>query len=137
MNKEAFTFGNSNYFIEDEYVFESSNCLLTIAKDIFNDETIQYANKLLEKYNTDQERILNYMLDHNLREIYGSKYTEEEIKNSLKKPIVKIISKNNNPAYNYNYYGAIEFTNPALDGHFIILDFKDELLFESNVQIDG
>lgn len=43
MKKEDFKYSYPEYYIEDKYVFESKEYLIIINKDIFDEETVEYA----------------------------------------------------------------------------------------------
>lgn len=49
--KEDFKYGMPEYYIKNKYVFDSQEYFLTISEDIFDDKTVEYANRLIEKLN--------------------------------------------------------------------------------------
>lgn len=135
MKKEDFEYGDSEYYIdEDEY-------LIIISNEIFNEETVEYANRIIEKYEKEKDKILDYMLEKNLREFYNSiyDYSDEYIKNNIGRPQITINFKKDDthPEWKFNYAGIIEFCESDLDEHIISIEFVDDLDLSEYVQIDG
>lgn len=141
MRKDEFTYGNSALYIEDRYVFECDKYIITICKDIFDDDTIEYANKIVEKYNQEQDKIFNHMLDNGLRDFYNSayNYSDEYIKNNIGRPKITIDSKKDesHPNWKFQYAGIIDFCESKLDEHIISIEFVDELNLDEHVQMNG
>lgn len=133
MKKENFE------YIDEKYVLESDEVLLTISEDIFDDETIEYANSVVEKYKKEKDSILDYMLERRLRDFYGEDHDDEFIKNNLGRPQINIEQKKDgaHPDWNFEYFGSIEFLESNLDEHIITIEFADALRLSKNVQIDG
>ena len=62
MKKEDFKYEYPEYYIQDKYVFESKEFLIIINKKIFDEETVEYANRITEKYVKEKDKILDVML---------------------------------------------------------------------------
>lgn len=141
MKKDEFTYGNSALYIQDKYVFECNKYIIIIWKDIFDDDTIEYANKIVEKYNQEQDKIFNHMLDNGLRDFYNSayNYSDEYIKNNIGRPQITIDSKKDesHPNWKFQYAGIIDFCESKLDEHIISIEFVDELNLDKHVQMNG
>lgn len=140
MEKEDFKLGDPDLFIDDAYVLKTEDYILIIDKDIFDDDTVKYAEKITEKYKNNKDLVLNYALDNRLRIFYGSShgYSDQYIKDNIGRPQIKIYSKKDDehPEWKFNYAGAFEFCESNLDEHVIIVEFCDDLIMNS-VQIDG
>ena len=141
MKKEDFKYGAPEYYINDKYVIVTTEYLLVINSEIFNEETIEYANKIIKKYIKEKEEILNYMLDIRLRKFYNLRYnySDEYIKNNIGRPQINILDKKDekHPNWKFEYLGSIEFVENKLDNHIIIIDFLDDLKLREDIQIDG
>lgn len=141
MKKGDFKYGDSEYYIEDEYVCEIQECLIIINKDIFDEETVEYANRIIEKYKKEKDKILDYMLKKRLREFYNSiyNYSDNYIRNNIGRPQIRIDFKKDNthPNWKFNYAGIIEFCESKLDEHIISIEFVDDLDLSEDVQMDG
>ena len=141
MRKEDFKYGYPEYYIEDKYVFESKEYLIIINKDIFDEETVEYANRIIEKYVKEKDKILDAMLKIRLREFYGSvyNYSDEYIKNNIGIPQIKIDIKKDDSHRNwkFQYAGIIDFCESKLDEHIISIEFVDDLKLDENVQMNG
>jgi hypothetical protein len=126
---------------EDGYVFDCYEFKLIISEDIYDDDTIEYAKKIANKYITDKDSILNYMLEADLREIYGTNfnYTDEYIKKNIGKPQITINFKKdeNHPQWKFEYAGIIDFCESKLDEHLISIEFKDDLILDDYIQLNG
>ncbi len=135
MKKEDFEYGDSEYYIDEE------KYLIIISNEIFNEETVEYANKIIERYEKEKDKILDYMLEKNLREFYNSiyDYSDEYIKNNIGRPQITINFKKDDthPEWKFNYAGIIEFCDSNLDEHIISIEFVDDLDLSEYVQIDG
>ena len=140
MKKEDFKLGDPNLYISDVYVLNTEDYSLIIDKDIFDDDTVRYAEKIAEEYKNDKDLVLNYALDNGLRDRYSSShdYSDQYIKDNIGRPQIKIYSKKDDKhsEWKFNYAGAFEFCESNLDGHIIIVEFCDDLIMNS-VQIDG
>ena len=141
MKKEDFKYGYPEYYIEDKYVFESKECLIIINKDIFDEETVEYANRIIEKYVKEKNKILDVMLKIRLREFYSSvyNYSDEYIKNNIGRPQIKIDFKKDDSHTNwkFQYAGIIDFCESKLDEHIISIEFVDDLKLDDHVQLNG
>ena len=141
MKKDDFKYGYPEYYIEDEYVFESKEYLIIISKDIFDEETIEYANKIIEKYIKEKDKILDVMLKICLRDFYSSvyNYSDEYIKNNIGRPQIKINFKkdDSHPNWKFQYAGIIDFCESKLDEHIISIEFIDDLKLDEDVQMNG
>jgi len=140
MNKKDFNYGNKELYIEDNYVLENSQYILIIDSEIFNEETIEYANNLIKKFEKEKDNTLNYMLNIGLRDFYSNfNYSDEQIKSSLGRPQINIIYKKDDkhPDWQFNYFGVIEFCENTLDEHIISIEFIDDLQLDKHVQLDG
>ncbi len=141
MKKEDFKYGYPEYYIEDKYVFESKECLIIINKDIFDEETVEYANRIIEKYVKEKDKILDVMLKIRLREFYSSvyNYSDEYIKNNIGRPQIKIDFKkdDSHPNWKFQYAGIIDFCESKLDEHIISIEFVDDLKLDDHVQLNG
>ena len=139
MKKEDFNYGNPEYYIEDEYVFESKEYLILINNNIFDEETVEYANRIAEKYLKEKDKILDFMLEICLREFYGSVYSDEYIKNNIGRPQIRIVFKkdDSNPDWKFQYSGEIVFCESKLDEHIISIDFIDDSKLDEHVQLNG
>lgn len=126
---------------EDAYEFECQDFKLIISEDIYDDDTIEYAKKIVNKYLTDKDSILNYMLEVGLRDFYKNnfKYSDEYIKKEIGKPqiIINFKKDDKHPQWKFEYSGIIDFCESNLDEHLISIEFSDELLLDDNVQING
>ena len=135
MKKEDFEYGDSEYYIDEE------KYLIIISNEIFNEETVEYANKIIERYEKEKDKILDYILEKNLREFYNSiyDYSDEYIKNNIGRPQIRIDFKKDNahPNWKFNYAGIIEFCESKLDEHIISIEFVDDLDLSEDVQMDG
>lgn len=141
MKKEDFKYGNSEYYIEDEYVFESKEYLIIINKDIFDEETVEYANRIIEKYIKEKDKILDFMLKIRLRDFYSSvyNYSDEYIKNNMGRPKITIDFKkdDSHPNWKFQYAGIIDFCESKLDEHIISIEFVDDLILDGHIQMNG
>ena len=141
MKKEDFKYGNSEYYIEDEYVFESQEYLIIIHKDIFDEETVEYANRIIEKYIKEKDKILDFMLKIRLRDFYSSvyNYSDEYIKNNMGRPKITIDFKkdDSHPNWKFQYAGIIDFCESKLDEHIISIEFVDDLILDGHIQMNG
>lgn len=141
MKKEDFKYGYPEYYIRDKYVFESKECLLIINKDIFDEETVEYANRITEKYVKEKDKILDVMLKIRLREFYSSlyNYSDEYIKNNIGRPQIQIDFKkdDSHPNWKFQYAGIIDFCESNLDEHIISIEFVDDLKLDEQVQMNG
>lgn len=141
MKKEDFKYGYPEYYIEDKYVFESKECLIIINKDIFDEETVEYANRIIEQYVKEKDKILDVMLKIRLREFYSSvyNYSDEYIKNNIGRPQIKIDFKkdDSHPNWKFQYAGIIDFCESKLDEHIISIEFVDDLKLDDHVQLNG
>ena len=131
-----------NYILTEEgYEFDCFEFKLIISEDIYDDDTIEYAKKIANKYVVNEDSILNHMLEVDLREFYGTNfgYSDECIKKQIGKPQITINFKkdNNNPQWKFEYGGIIDFCESKLDEHLISIEFKDELILDDYVQING
>ena len=141
MKKEDFKYEYPEYYIEDKYVFESKECLIIINKDIFDEETVEYANRIIEKYVKEKNKILDVMLKIRLKEFYSSVYncSDEYIKNNIGRPQIKIDFKkdDSHPNWKFQYAGIIDFCESKLDEHIISIEFVDDLKLDDHVQLNG
>lgn len=141
MKKEEFRYGYPEKYIDDKYVFETEEYLLIIDKDIFDEETVEYASRIAEKYIKEKDIILDAMLDMRLRKFYSSayNYSDEFIKNNIGRPQITIDSKkdDSHPNWKFQYAGIIDFCESKLDGHVISIEFVDDLDLDEHVQMNG
>ena len=141
MEKIDFKYGNVKYFIYNKYVYENQDYLLIIDKNIFDEETVKYANRLIDKFMKEKDEIVDYMLKMLLKDFYSAthNYSEEYIKNNLGKPQIEILFRKDGKYSNwkFEYFGVIEFCETKLDGHIISVEFTDELKLSEDIQIDG
>lgn len=141
MKKEDFNHGSEKYYITDGYVYDNPDYVLIINDNIFNEDTIVYANKLINSYLNRKDEVIEYMLEAGLREFYGSvrNYSDEYIKNNLGRPMVTINSKKDDqhPEWKFKYRGVIDFLESKLDEHIISIEFKDDLVLIGSVQLNG
>lgn len=137
LKKENFTLDEKT----EAYEFECPDFKLIISSDIYGEDTINYAMKITNKYIKEKDLILNKMLDIQLREFYKSNfnYTDNDIKEKIGKPQIKIDFKKdkNHPQWNFEYAGIIEFCENKLDEHIISIEFKDELILKNTIYLDG
>lgn len=141
MKKGEFRYGYSEYYIDDKYVFETQEYLIIIYNDIFDEETVEYANRIAEKYTKEKYIILDAMLDRGLRKFYNSvyNYSDEFIKNNIGRPQIKIDFRkdDSHPNWKFQYAGTIDFCESKLDEHIISIGFLDDLNLDKHVQING
>lgn len=141
MKKEDFKYGNDKYYINDKYVFDCDKYLLTIDEDIFDNETIEYANTIIEKYNDEKENIIQHMLNVRLKELYSRvyNYSDEYIKDNMGRPKININARKDNqhPNWKFKYAGNIEFFETNLDEHIISIEFFDDLKISDYVEMNG
>ncbi len=138
MKKEDFKYEDLEKYISNKYVFEDKEYLLLISEEIFNEDTIRYANGIIKKYQKEKDFILNYLLEKGLRKFYNN-YSDEYIKNNIGKPQISIdFAKDDNyPNWKFEYAGIIEFCESKIDEHIVSIDFVDNLKLDTNVQING
>ena len=138
MKKENFKFRDSENHINDKYIFEDKECLILINEEIFNDETIIYANEILKKYKEEKDKILDYMLEKRLRDFYKM-YSDEHIKENIGRPqiIIDSAKDKDHPNWKFKYAGIIEFCESKIDEHIISIEFIDDLNLNDDVQING
>ena len=141
MKKEEFRYGYPEYYIDDKYVFEAQEYMIIIYNDIFDEETVEYANRIAEKYKKEKYIILDDVLDRGLREFYSSvyNYSDEFIKNNIGRPQIKIDFRkdDSHPNWKFQYAGIIDFCESKLDEHIISIEFVDDLNLDKHVQING
>ncbi|MBR1540849.1 MAG: hypothetical protein IJ629_06885 [Clostridia bacterium] len=141
MKKEDFKYGCPKYYIEDKYIFESQEYLIIISQEIFTEETVEYANRIIEKYVKEKDKILNAMLKMGLRDFYSSRYnySDEYIKNNIGRPQIKIDLKKDDihPNWKFQYAGVIDFYESKLDEHIISIEFIDDLKLDKHIQMNG
>ena len=131
-----------NFCLNDgEYEFECHDFKLVIDEDIFDNDTVDFAKKVSNKYLNEKDKILNYLLDIELREFYGKNlnYSDDYIKNNIGKPQITINFKKDkaHPEWKFDYAGIIDFTESKLDEHLISIEFRDELILDDYVQLNG
>lgn len=122
------------------YIKETDDYTLEISNDVMSDETLQYAQKIINKYFSEKDKILNYFLDIELRDFYKTNfgYSDEYIKENLGKPYIIINFKNNgNDNWEFTYAGIIEYIENKLDEHIISIEFSDDLNFDDYMQFNG
>lgn len=139
MNKSDFKYEDKERYLYNVYVYDNAEYLLVIDKDIFDDDTIKYVNEIVNKYITNKNEIMNFILNAGLREFYKLKnYTDEYIKKNIGKVQIVIDSKNDGTkSWKFKYSGTLEFIENKLDEHIILIDFIDDLNLNDKVQIDG
>lgn len=140
MKKEDFNYEYPEKYIDKSYVTDSNEYILIIEEDIFDEETIEYANNILNQFIVKKDEIIDTMLDLGLREFYKSlyDYSDEFIKENIGKPRIKIIYKNDGTKeWKFKYAGVITFLEHNLDEHIIEIEFMDDLKLDDNVIIDG
>ena len=141
MKKDEFRYGYPEYYIDDKYVFETQEYMIIIYNDIFDEETVEYANRIAEKYTKEKYMILDAMLDRGLKEFYSSvyNYSDEFIKNNIGRPQIKIDFRKDesHPNWKFQYAGIIDFCESKLDEHIISIEFVDDLNLNKHVQING
>ena len=77
MKKEDFKFHVSGYYIEtDDYV-------LGINMNEFDDDSINYAKSIINKYLNEKDKIFNEILDRGVRNYYST-YTDQYIKDNIR-----------------------------------------------------
>ena len=125
---------------EPNYIKKTDSYTLEILSDIMSDETLQYANKVIEKYFKEEDKILDYFLDIELRDFYKTNfgYSDEYIKENLGRPYITINAKNDgNWNSKFKYVGTIDYTESKLDEHMISIEFNDDLKFKDYMQFNG
>ena len=125
---------------EPNYIKKTDSYTLEILSDIMSDETLQYANKVIEKYFKEEDKILDYFLDIELRDFYKTNfgYSDEYIKENLGRPYITINAKNDgNNNLKFKYAGIIDYTESKLDEHMISIEFNDDLKFKDYMQFNG
>ena len=125
---------------EPNYIKKTDSYTLEIFSDIMSDETLQYANKVIEKYFKEEDKILDYFLDIELRDFYKTNfgYSDEYIKENLGRPYITINAKNDgNWNSKFKYVGTIDYTESKLDEHMISIEFNDDLKFKDYMQFNG
>ncbi len=122
----------------DKYVFEDEDYILVISKDIFDEETVQYANEMIDKYQKEKEIILQHMLEKRLRKFYNN-YSDEYIKRNIGRPKISIDFRKDkyHPNWKFKYAGIIDFIENRLDEHIISIEFIDDLQLDNSIQING
>ncbi len=122
------------------YIKETDDYILEISNDIMSDETLQYAKKIIEKYFSEKDKILDYFLEIELRNFYKTNfgYSDEYIKENLGKPHIIINFKNvGNDNWKFTYAGIIDYNENKLDEHVISIEFSDDLNFDDYMQFNG
>lgn len=136
MKKEDF-----KYDINDKYVFDNQEYLIIIKKDIFDEETIEYASRIAEKYEKKKDNILEHLLNIGLSDFYNSmhNYSNEYIKSHIGRPQININSRKDDahPNWKFKYAGIIDFCEHKLDEHIISIEFIDDLNLDKEIQING
>lgn len=134
-------FENKNDFnLENElYNFETKEYKLSISQDIFDDETVSYAKKIINHLLEEYDSFMNELLDLDLRNIYGEKYSDEDIKKNIGKPEITVNFKKDEEHSNwkFEYAGIIDFTENQLDEHIISIEFTDNLELDDYIQMNG
>lgn len=125
--KEDFKLAEKDKFAFESYTTIKNNVLVIIRKDCFSDDTIKYAQYILNKYLENKDEVIEYLLKNRLLRAYGQDYTEEYIKNNLNEPQIEIIN---------NEFAVITWLNHNLDEHIIEVEvYKDFRL--ADVTLNG
>ena len=90
IKREDFKFGDEEKYIDDEYVYETNQYVLTIRENLFTDDAIEYANHIINIYLEKEKEIID---------------TEE-----LKKEYKRVIRKFNKLAKHYTRIKTITDT---------------------------
>lgn len=122
-----------------EYSLETNRYILVISEDIFDDETVNYANNLIFKIFKNYDNFLDKLLEIDLKNIYGNKYTDDEIKEKIGRPEIEIIFKKDgeHPHWKFKYSGIINFNENQLDEHILSIEFSDDLNLDNYIQMNG
>ena len=138
MKKEDFKYEDPERYIENKYIFENEDCLITISENIFNEDAINFASTLVEKYKKEKVSIFNYLLDNRLREFYNGRYEDEYVLNNMGKPQINIIFANDgkNPNLTYKYFCSMDFLEHKMDEHIISVEFLDDFKLR-DVELNG
>ena len=98
IKREDFKFGDEEKYIDDEYVYETNQYVLTIRENLFTDDAIEYANHIINIYLEKEKEIKDIIVDSKkggiaefYYELYG--YDNEYIKSKLGRPYIDIIYK--------------------------------------------
>lgn len=121
MKKEDFNLGD--YYFESEV----DGVLIKIGKDTMNEETVAYANKVLELYLSMKPEIIDFILNDSILDFYESSYTKDQIVKKLNEPDITILS---------DKWGTLTWLNHELDEHIIVVEFDHDMQL-SYVSIDG
>ena len=125
--KEDFKLAEKDKFAFESYTTIKNDVLVIIRKDCFSDDTIKYAQYILNKYLENKDEVIEYLLKNRLLRAYGQDYTEEYIKNNLNEPQIEIIN---------NEFAVITWLNHNLDEHIIEVEvYKDFRL--ADVTLNG
>ena len=125
--KENFKLAEKDKFAFESYTTIKNDVLVIIRKDCFSDDTIKYAQYILNKYLENKDEVIEYLLKNRLLRAYGQDYTEEYIKNNLNEPQIEIIN---------NKFAVITWLNHNLDEHIIEVEvYKDFRL--ADVTLNG
>ena len=140
MKKEDFRYEYPEKYLEEVYVYDCDDFLLAISNDIFDEDTVQYANNVVDKYIKNKDEMLTTMLNLGLHDFYKGllNYTDEFIKEKIGKPQISILFKNDgNENWKFDYAGVIRFLEHDLDEHIIEIEFTDDLILDDSINIDG
>jgi len=126
--KEEFELLPKEEWAFEKYTIVKNNILIIIRKECFDDDAIRYAEKVLNYYLDNEENIIENMMENGLSSFYNGRYTSEYIKENLNSPQIEIIK---------NGWGTITYLNHNLDEHIIEVEFHNDDIILSDVNIDG
>lgn len=120
---------NVGDFVLDDYYYETEaeGVLVKIHKDSMNQNTVAYANKILDLYFYKKSEIIEYILNYCVLDYYEGNYNRDEILEKLKEADIEIVN---------DRWGCLSWKNHDLDEHIIQVEFNDEMQL-SYVSIDS
>lgn len=116
-------------FILDDHYYETqkNGVLVKIYKESMNQNTVAYANKILDLYLYEKSKIIDYVLNRCVLDFYHDSYNKNEILEKLKEADIEIIN---------DRWGCLTWLYHDLDEHTIQVEFNDDMQL-SYVSIDG
>lgn len=137
IKKEDFVYEYPQKAIEEAYFMEFDDLYLVISERIFDKDTINYGEKIINKFRSEKNNIMEFIVN-DIKDFY-SQYDTDYIISHIGKPQIIIIFKRDerHPNFKFDYYGTIRFIEHNLDEHIIEVDFMDNLVFYGRVGLDG
>lgn len=124
-------------YIKETYLMEFDDLYLVINEHYFDEDTINYAEKIINKFRSEKNNIMEFIIN-DIKDFY-SQYDIDYIISHIGKPQIFIGMKKGerNPNMKVDYIGKIQFLEHNLDEHIIEIEFIDNLILNKRVDIDG